>query len=253
MKPRLCHHLLHRAAHILPAALLVLAATSAPAAPPVGDEQESVREAVQAGRYKPLASILAQVEQSWPQARVLDLDTKQGVLGQMYYEVKLLDRAGVKRTLLVDAATGRELDEGSKLEQAVTLRELAAYLRRIEAESGRRVVEAELELGMDGKAAYQLVLAPSVAGAQRRLMDAASGQLLHIEQQETGALHTVSEALEALAESYKDAAVLEVELEGVQGASVYYEIDLRVEGLHTLVLHVDARTLRVLRSRYKRS
>ena len=141
----------------------------------------------------------------------------------------------------------------SRLE-TLTLRELATYLRRIEAESGRRVVEAELELGMDGKAAYQLVLAPSVAGAQRRLMDAASGQLLHIEQQETGALHTVSEALEALAESYKDAAVLEVELEGVQGASVYYEIDLRVDGgMHTLVLHVDARTLRVLRSRYKRS
>ena len=232
---------------------LALAAASAPAAPPVGDEQESVREAVQAGRYKPLASILAQVEQSWPQARVLDLDTKQGVLGQMFYEVKLLDRAGVKRTLLVDAATGRELDEGSKVEQAVTLRKLAGFLRRIEAETGRSVVEAELELGMDSKAAYQLVLAPSLAGAQRRLMDAASGELLHIEQQQTGALHTAAEALEALVERYGEkATVLEVELEGVQGASVYYEIDLRVEGLHTLELHVDARTLRVLKSRYKR-
>ena len=123
------------------AALLALSAVAVPAR----GEQESVCAAVEAGRYKPLASILEQVERTWPDARVLELDSKQGVLGQMYYEVKLLDRAGVKRTLLVDATTGRELDEGSKVQQAVSPRELAAYLRRIESESGRSVVEAELE------------------------------------------------------------------------------------------------------------
>ncbi|MBR6975846.1 MAG: PepSY domain-containing protein [Ottowia sp.] len=245
----MCHSFLLRAVYALLAALLALSAVAVSAR----DEQEGVRAAVEAGRYKPLASILEQVGRDWLDARVLELDSKQGVLGQMYYEVKLLDRAGVKRTLLVDATTGRELDEGSKVQQAVSPRELAAYLRRIESESGRSVVEAELELGIDGKAAYQIVLAPSVESAQRRLMDAASGELLHIEQQQTGALHTMPEALEALAERYATAAVLEVEVEGVSGSTVYYEIDLRVDGgAHTLELHVDARTLRVLKSRYKR-
>ena len=235
------------------AAVVAHAAGDAPErAPALGDEQENVRAGVEAGRYRPLASILEQVTRSWPGARVLELDTKRGMQGQLYYEVKLLDRAGVKRTLLIDAVSGRELDEGSKAQQAVTMRELAAYLRRIEAESGRRVVEAELELGIDGKAAYQIVLAPSVESAQRRLMDAANGQLLPIEQQKEGALHTIAEALEELAEHYETATVLEVELEGVSGSTVFYEVDLRVDGGRTLELHVDARTLRVLKSSYKR-
>ena len=52
---------------------------------------------------------------------------------------------------------------------------------------------------------------------------------------------------------FRSATVLEVEVEGVSGSTVYYEIDLRVDGgAHTLELHVDARTLRVLKSRYKR-
>ena len=243
--PRRC-----RCVRALAAALLVLGTVAVYAR---GDEQDSVRAAVQAGRYKPLADILEQVEREWPGARVLELDSKQGVLGQMYYEIKLLDRAGVKRKLLLDAATGRELSGDGKAQQAVTMRALAAHLRRVENESGRRVVEAEFELGAGGQAAYQLTLAPTVEGAQRRLMDAASGQLLHLEQpQEGGALRTMPEALDALADRYADATVLEVELEGVQGATVYYEIDLRMGGVHTLELQVDARTLRVLGSRYKR-
>ena len=249
MKPRICHRLLPRAALALPVALLVLTVAAAPAS----NEQDSVRAAVEAGRYKPLASILAQVEREWPGARVLDLDTKQDVQGQLYYEVKLLDRAGVKRKLLLDAATGRELAAGGKGQQALTPRELAAYLRRVEAESGRSVVEAELELGVEGRAAYQLVLAPSVESAQRRLMDAGSGQLLQLDAQDgAGALRTMPEALEALTDNYGEAAVLEVELEGVQGATVYYEIDLRVDEVHTLELQMDARTLCVLKSSYKR-
>ena len=238
---------------LLLTALLALSAATVFAR---GEEQESVRAAVQAGRYRSLASILAQVERDWPGARVLELDSKQNALGQMYYEVKLLDRAGVKRTLLVDAATGRELDEGSKAQQAVTMRELAAYVRRIEAESGKSVVEAELKLGIDGKAAYQLIQAASVESAQRLLMDAASGDLLVIAPKEgqEGALRSMPEVLEALASRYETATVLEVEHEGVSGGIVYYEIELRVDsGTHTLELQVDARTLRVLKSRrYRR-
>lgn len=249
MKPRTCHHLLPCAACALAAALLALAAV---AHAKEGAEQERVRAAVEAGRYLPLSSILTQVERSWPGARVLDLDTKQGVLGQMYYEVKLLDRAGVKRKLLVDATTGRELAEGSQVQQAVHMRELAAYLRRIEGESGQRVVEVEFELGIDGQPAYQLLLMPTVAHAQRRLMDAPSGRLVELPGKDDDALRTMPDVLEELAAHYENAAVLEVELEGVGGANVYYEIDLRLEGNRKLELHVDARTLRVLKSRYKR-
>ena len=212
-----------------------------------------MRAAVEAGRYKPLASILTQVEHEWPGARVLELDTKQGAQGQLYYEVKLLDRAGVKRKLLLDAATGRDLSASSKAQQAAPLRKLAEYLRRVEDESGQRVVEAELELGADGQMVYLLLLAPSVASAQRRLMDASSGRLLQTEPSSEGStLRSIPEVLEALADSYGEAPVLEVELEGVDGVSVYYEIDLRIDGKHTLELQVDARTLRVLKSSYKR-
>ena len=250
MKPRICHRLLPRAAQALLAALCVLGAAGVHAQ---GNEQDSVRAAVQEGRYKPLASILSQVERDWPGARMLELDTKQDVQGRLYYEVKLLDRAGVKRKLLLDAATGRELAAGSNAAQALTPRELAAYLRRVEVETGRSVVEAELELGIEGRAAYQLTLAPSVEGAQRHLMDAGDGQLLQLGgQDDAGALRSAPEALEALADNYGEALVLEVELEGVQGATVYYEIDLRVDDVHILELKLDARTLRVIKSSYKR-
>ena len=60
------------------------------------------------------------------------------------------------------------------------------------------------------------------------------------------------EVLEAITDNYGEAAVLEVELEGVQGATVYYEIDLRVDDVHVLELKLDARTLRVIKSSYKR-
>ena len=241
MKSRFCHYLLPLAALALCAALLVLTAAAAPV-----NEQESVRAAVEAGRYKPLASILAQVEYEWPGARVLELDTKQGAQGQLYYEVKLLDRAGVRRKLLLDAASGRDLSASSKAQQAAPLRKLAEYLRRVEDESGQRVVEAELELGADGQMVYLLLLAPSVASAQRRLMDASSGRLLWIEPSSEGnSLRSIPEVLEALA----DKGPGEVKAYDV---SVYYEIDLRIDGKHTLELQVDARTLRVLKSSYTR-
>ncbi len=232
------------------AALLVVGGAALAAG---GDEreQESVRAAVAAGRYLPLASILESLERRSPGARALDVDTKLGVRGALLYEIKLVERNGTKRKVLLDAATGREIPPGEHpKQQALGMRELAAHLRRIEQHTGQRVAEAEFEMDT-GQPAYQLWLAPSVESAQRVLMAASSGELLYsLTTGEGDSLRAMPDLLEALAASYAG-LVLEVELEGVGGRSVYYEVDLRQDDGRKLTLHVDARSLQVLRSRLK--
>ena len=83
--------------------LLVAAALPAPAA-----DHEAVRQAVQAGRLKPLADILARVQATHP-GRVLDVDLERDAAGRQWYEITLLNKAGQRVELYVDAVTGADL------------------------------------------------------------------------------------------------------------------------------------------------
>ena len=214
------------------------------------DVQDSVRAAVASGRYKSLQDIMVALEQRMPGVRVLDVDSKMDLQGALLYEVKVLERSGAKRKLLLDAATGREVAaDANPKRRALDMRTLAGRLRRIEQQTGQRVAEAEFEFD-DGVPAYQLWLAPSVASAQRALMAASSGELLHPVPTDDDTMHTIPEMLEAMAPNYSG-LVLEVELEGVGGRQVHYELDLHQADGRKLTLHIDARTLQVLKRRLK--
>ncbi len=73
-------------------------------------EQDRVRELAGAGTIVPLEEILGDVRQRHPTAHVLEaeFETKRNA---HYYEIELVDDAGVVRELKYDAATGELLDE----------------------------------------------------------------------------------------------------------------------------------------------
>ena len=143
-----------------------------------GSDQEQARLGVISGAYRPLAAILDEVS-AQHEARVVDVESRQGARGELQYEITLITRRdGQKRELLVDAATGRVLaQEQDFSRQAASLSALAAWLRPLE-QHDQRVVEAEFELSPQGLPAYQLQIAPAAQASQRMLLDARNGAVL---------------------------------------------------------------------------
>ena len=94
-----------------------------------GSDQEQARLGVISGAYHPLATILDEVS-AQHEARVVDVESRQGARGELQYEITLITRRdGQKRELLVDAATGRVLaQEQDFSRQAASLSALAAWL-----------------------------------------------------------------------------------------------------------------------------
>jgi uncharacterized membrane protein YkoI len=93
------------------AALAGLALLAAPpAAPPAAadDDHERARAAVEAGRIRPLAELLAEVERRFVgQVVETDLDDDDD---RWSYEFKLLPPSGHMYRVVLDAATGRVLE-----------------------------------------------------------------------------------------------------------------------------------------------
>lgn len=72
-----------------------------------GDRLERARRAVESGRIKPLADIVAHAEREFD-ARVLDVEFEAGHRDDEFiYEVKLLARDGRIVVAIYDAATGQ--------------------------------------------------------------------------------------------------------------------------------------------------
>ncbi len=63
--------------------------------------QDSAREAVESGKFRPLREVLAQVKRQY-RGRVIDVQLVDAV-----YRIKLLGRGGRVRIILVDARTAR--------------------------------------------------------------------------------------------------------------------------------------------------
>ena len=164
-----------------------------------GSDQEQARLGVISGAYRPLAAILDEVS-AQHEARVVDVESRQGARGELQYEITLITRRdGQKRELLVDAATGRVLaQEQDFSRQAASLSALAAWLRPLE-QHDQRVVEAEFELSPQGLPAYQLQIAPAAQASQRMLLDARNGAVLERgNQSAAGVIRPMHEMLETL-------------------------------------------------------
>lgn len=221
--------------------------------PAQAGEQDRVRQGVASGAYKPLATIIADIQRQHP-GRVADVETKRGAQGQLQYEIKLITPEGRKQELRVDAATGQVLrDEDTLVLATASLPTLAAHLEQLERQTQRRVIEVEYERTTDGRLVYQLRLEPALAQtqAQRVLMDARTGALLTPTQPHPPAaapIRPMPEMLRAIGQRF-DGHVLEVELEASGTHAAYYELELRQHDGSTLELKVDAHTLAVLQHR----
>lgn len=232
---------------LLAAALLAASGQAAHAG-----EQDRVRQGVASGAYKPLTAILADVARQHP-GRVVDVESKRGVQGDLRYEITLIDASGGKRELLVDAATGRVV-AGHDAPLAVDMATLATHLRQIERQTQRRVTEAEYDTMREGRPIYQLRLNPAEgpSAPQQMLIDARTGMPLAVPAAQPltgGAIRSMPDMLQTLAVQFAGSHVVEVELEADSRKTPYYELELRQPDGQTLELRVDARTLAVLQRR----
>ena len=209
-------------------------------------EQGAARQGVASGRYKPLNTLLAELVARDP-GKVVHVEARRGPLGELRYDVTHVDPKGRTRQLLLDAATGQVLPRVPPgPQQAVPLATLAHHVRQVEQQTGARVIEAELKRDR-GQANYLLKPAPAAAGASRLRIDARSGEVVSTPDpaSRTDGVRAMADELQALSRRF-DGLVLDVELEDDDGRT-YYEIELQQAGGAKLELHVDARSLAILK------
>ncbi|MHA7600784.1 PepSY domain-containing protein [Alicycliphilus sp. T452] len=223
-------------------ACLFFPACGAFAAPPA--DHDAVRRAVQAGKLKPLAEILARVQATHP-GRVLDVDLERDASGRQWYEIKLLAKDGQRVELYVDAVTGAEI--GRQKLPLATPRPMAEVLREVLAAHPGVVQEAELEETAERQAVYDITI--ELPDGQRRkfVADALTGRLLAADPRRRAppGIRPLPELIEQVEKRYRGRAV-EGELKSGPQGRPYYEIKLQQPSGRGLEVNVDALSGQVL-------
>lgn len=243
ISPMLCVSLRPLFALLLAAPLCVALPLSAAAA-----EQDTVRAGVAKGQYKSLSVILAEVAATH-KGRVVDVETKRGSAGELRYAVKLVDAKGNKQELLIDAATGRTVQQSRQdRSQALSMTDLARYLAQLKLPASQQVTDVEYERDNQGRGVYQIKLSGAQPASGRLVMNASTGKLIepvNASEVPEAQVKRVEEVLSALVPKFSG-RVLEIELEHDKNQRPYYEIELLQNSGSTLELKVDAITLQVL-------
>ncbi len=212
-----------------------------------GDDHDAVRDAVAAGRIKPLAEILAAVQARYP-GRVLDVELERARDGRRIYDIELIGADGRKQDVHVDAATGTILDSTAEGVDPAAMLPLATVLRGVLQRHPGVVVDVELERGRDGRDVYEIELQLADGRRLELAVDAANGDIVDDDAHRaisTEALKPLPEILDLIAGRYPG-LVVEVELERERSGRRFYEIDVRGADGRTLEVRVDAMTGEVL-------
>lgn len=202
-------------------------------------DHEAVRRAVQAGRLKPLAEILNQVE-ARHRGRILDVELERSADGRPVYEVKLLEDDGRRCELYLDAVTGKEMTAPG--ETTLALKPLADVLRGLLASHPGRVLDVELEHGADNRQVYEVRILDTERRLTEFVVDAATGRRLDGQARRLTVLESLKplpEILEIVMARYPG-TVREIELEHDRAGRRYYEIDLRLADGRLIEVNVDA-------------
>lgn len=208
-------------------------------------DHDAVRRAVEAGRLKPLAEILQAVE-ARHRGRVLDVELERSAAGRPVYEVKLLEDDGRRRELYIDAVTGAEVKPPA--ETAMALKPMAAVLRSLLASHPGRVLDVELEPGVNGRQVYEVRIVLTDGRIREIVVDALTGQPLDAEARRLTTLDSLKplpDILEIVMARFPG-SVREVELEHDRQGRRYYEIDLRLADGRLVEVNVDAVTGAIL-------
>lgn len=226
---------------LLPFLLLVLGALHA--APALAD-YESIRREVQSGTLQPLAKILDDIQKRHP-SRVIDVELERNGDGLRWYEVKLQTADGRRMEIYVDAETGREIRKPDAQDNILPMANVIRSLLQVHP---GQVLNGELELAPGGAPYYVFhVLNPEGREALLRA-DARSGRLLGTPTVELGKASgfvALAPLLEQLEKRFS-ARVTEVELKVRRDQTHYYEVELQLDNMRSLELHVDARSGRLI-------
>lgn len=206
-------------------------------------EHDSVRKEVQSGKLKPLAEIMAMVQQRHA-GRVVDIDLERGLDGRRWYKIKLLN--GQRTTLYIDAATGEEIPKPDAA--AAALLPMSSVVRSMLSSHPSVVLEVELE-GSQGPAPYyEFKLLGKDSRELLLRVDALSGRMLTeppLSPAEALRLQPLDKILLALEQRYK-ARTVEAELKNKPGKPRYYEVDLLLDSGRGLEVLVNATTGEVI-------
>ena len=198
---------------LLPASLL-LAAFSA--------DQDAARQAVQAGRFKPLAEILAAVQARYP-GRVLDVELDRNRSGRNIYEVKLLSLNGERQEIHIDAMTGEEVAPDAPLR----LLPAAELLRKALKTRPGRVIDLDLR-HHQGVYYYQIRIMDDNGRSHDVFVNAQNGEAVAEFDHLPAGMKPLAELLDVLHQNHPG-QVLEVELKYDRNARPFYEIDLQLD------------------------
>lgn len=227
--------------------LCLMLAAMCGALPARAAEQDVVRQAVEAGRYRPLTEILAEVARRYD-GRVLDVELEKGRDGRAYYEIKLIDGTGRKLELHADAVSGAVVQaEAPAVDEA--LPPAGEVLRKVLARWPGMVLDVEMERDTHGRLVYEVKLRMPDERMRELTVDARSGEVLGDDAQHGAALHRLMDmpsVLDLLQARYPG-HVLEAELEHDRNGRYFYEVEIRLHSGRVVELEVDAEDGRVLR------
>ncbi|MEF7614523.1 PepSY domain-containing protein [Aquincola sp. MAHUQ-54] len=226
--------------------VVIAAALLCPALAVQAADHDSARRAVEAGKFKPLAEILAAV-QATHAGRVLDVELENGPGGRPYYEIKLLNKDGQRVELHVDAVTGLEVSAQNRPPGG--LMPMGTVLRQLLAAQPGLVKHAELEEQRDRRQVYEITVELADGREQRFVADAHTGRMLSTDGSRIkppGTLQPLPDLIESIEKRYRARAV-EVEVKMNSRGAPYYEIELQLPNGRGLEVNVDAVTGKVLR------
>ena len=201
-----------------------------------------MRNAVTAGRFRPLAEILQTVQRKHA-GNVLDVELDRNDKGRHVYEVRLLDESGRRREIHIDAVTGEEV----RRETGPLLADLPNLLRKVLKQHPGRVVDVDLERGRQGREIYHVRVLQENGQVRGLFVDASTGELVSDIGVfvPTPGMKQLPDLLESLLRRYSG-TVLEVELKYDRDEQPVYEIDLRLPNDSLIELTLDPVTGRVL-------
>lgn len=205
----------------------------------------SVRQAVQAGKVRPLAEILARV-QSEHGGKVLDVDLERDSGGRQWYEITLLTRDGQRMTIYVDTVSGQDI--ANPRQRPNHMLSMAEVVRRIQASHAGVIREVELEEAEGDRLVYKISLRLADGREQRLQVDAVSGHVTRGDarrhaQNGVMPLHELIESIEKRFGGQAQELETKVTLQG----RLYYELELQLPNGRGLEVHVDAMNGQVLR------
>lgn len=208
-------------------------------------DHESVRREVQSGTLRPLADILDDVQKRHP-GRVVDVELERNGEGLRWYEIKLQTADGRKTELYVDAESGREIQKPDAL--LGDIQPMAGVIRALLQRHPGQVLNGELEQVPGETPHYQFHLLLADGREMMLRVDARSGRPITAPPVDPAAARgfvALPPLLEQLEKRFA-ARVTEVELKTRRDRAPYYEVELQLNSLRSLELHVDARSGRLI-------